>query len=115
MTQWTVDTLKEHVDVITARQDKAVADALTAAKEAVAKAEIAAEKRFDAANEFRGQLSDQAATFMPRSEAEQIIEQLAQKVNALEKARERSAAAVAAVLALVAAAGVLFGIINAIT
>ena len=51
-------------------QEKQNALALTAAKEAVAKAETAAEKRFDSVNEFRGQLKDQAATFMPRAEVE---------------------------------------------
>jgi chromosome segregation ATPase len=43
--------------------------ALTSSKEAVAKAETATEKRFDAVNEFRGTLSDQAANLLPRAEA----------------------------------------------
>lgn len=42
---------------------EAVDKALTAAKEAVDKAELAASKRFEATNEFRGQLADQAVTF----------------------------------------------------
>ena len=49
-------------------QDRAVLAALAAAEKAVSKAEIAAEKRFDAVNEFRGQLKDQAATFVTRTE-----------------------------------------------
>jgi len=49
-------------------QEKAVAAALAAAKEAVDKAEGAASKRFDSVNEFRGQLKDQASTLMPRAE-----------------------------------------------
>lgn len=49
---------------------EAVNAALLAAQSAVTKAEGAAEKRFDAVNEFRGQLTDQAQTFMPRSEAD---------------------------------------------
>jgi hypothetical protein len=48
--------------------EKAILAALTAAKEAVNKAEIAQEKRLDSVNEFRGQLSDQAATFVTRTE-----------------------------------------------
>lgn len=48
---------------------EAVASALAAAKEAVAKAETSADKRFEAVNEFRGQLADQSSTFLPRSEA----------------------------------------------
>lgn len=78
---WTVDTLRSHLSTIINERDRrygerfdaqenAVAAALQAAKEAVNKAETAAEKRFDAVNEFRGQLADQAATFMPREVAE---------------------------------------------
>ena len=51
-----------------AAQEKATAAALAAAKEAVAKAEVASDKRFESVNEFRGQLKDQATTFMPRTE-----------------------------------------------
>ncbi len=50
-------------------QEKAVAAALAAAKEAVVKAETAAEKRFDSVNEFRNTLKDQAGTFITRGEA----------------------------------------------
>lgn len=48
--------------------DKAVQAALAAAKEAAAKAESAAKDRFTAVNEFRGQLADVIATFLPRTE-----------------------------------------------
>lgn len=41
-----------------------------AAGEAVTKAEVASEKRLDSVNEFRAQLSDQAATFLTRREYE---------------------------------------------
>jgi hypothetical protein len=43
--------------------------ALSTSKEAVNKSEVAVEKRFDSVNEFRGTLSDQAATLLPRPEA----------------------------------------------
>ncbi len=71
------------ITAITA-QEKAVAAALQAAKEAVTKAEIAAEKRFDAQNEFRAQLSDQANTFMPRGEADLQLRSLDEKINTLQ-------------------------------
>ena len=48
--------------------DKAVAAALESAEKAVTKAEAAAEKRFESVNEFRQQLTDQAATFVSRTE-----------------------------------------------
>lgn len=54
-------------------QEKAVTAALTAANAAVTKAETAAERRFESQNEFRAQLTDQAATFIRRTEVEQII------------------------------------------
>jgi hypothetical protein len=51
-------------------QELAVDRALGSAKEAVVKAEDAANKRFDGVNEFRKTLSDQALTFLPKAEAE---------------------------------------------
>lgn len=68
--EWTIESLKAHYDQRFIDQDRAVQAALNAAEKAVTKAENASEKRFDAVNEFRAQLADQAATFMPRSEAE---------------------------------------------
>lgn len=58
-----------------------VALALTAADKAVNKAELATEKRFEGVNEFRSQLSDQAATFMPRTEAEARTAQNTEKIS----------------------------------
>jgi hypothetical protein len=87
VSEWTVDTLKEHVDVRFAAAEKAVDAALASSKEAVVKAEKAAEKRFDAANEFRGQLSDQAATFMPRLESEQRMAQFVKDIDDLRQDR----------------------------
>lgn len=77
--EWTTEHLKEHLESMMASRDKAVdtaliaaekavAAALAAAKEAVAKAETASEKRFESVNEFRKTLSDQTASFIPRSE-----------------------------------------------
>lgn len=48
----------------------AAAAALLSQKEAVTKAEVASEKRFESVNEFRAQLADQAGTFVSRLEAE---------------------------------------------
>lgn len=46
--------------------------ALDASDKAIGKAEIASEKRFESVNEFRQTLTDQAGTFIPRKEVEQI-------------------------------------------
>jgi hypothetical protein len=74
---------KQYVDQRFSDQDKAVQAALQAAKEAVTKAEIAADKRFDAVNEFRGQLADQTNTFMTRTEYTVQHKSLADQVAAL--------------------------------
>jgi hypothetical protein len=63
--------------------DKAVQAALAAAKEAAAKAEAAAKDRFAAVNEFRGQLSDQAATLVSRTEHNAQLQALADKIDVL--------------------------------
>jgi len=64
--------------------ERAVSTAMLAAEKAVDKAEDAATKRFEAVNEFRGQLADQAQTFIPRVEAEQRLSQNAEKITVLE-------------------------------
>lgn len=71
------------VDAALASAEKAVTAALVAADRAVAKAELAADKRFDSVNEFRGQLNDQATTFLSRNEYAAQHESLEDKVQAL--------------------------------
>lgn len=113
---WTVTTLKHLVE--------SMAAALLAAKEAVEKAERAAEKRFESVNEFRSQLADQAASFMPRSEAEALIRGSTEKIDALTARIDKheggaagisSAGTIAAavVTALIALAGLATAIIIA--
>lgn len=83
ISSWTVDTLKEYVEQRFSDQDKAVQAAMIAAKEAVLKAENATEKRFEATNEFRQQLSDQTNTFLPRPEYNAQHKALEEKVDVL--------------------------------
>lgn len=64
-------------------QAEKVALALASSDKAVGKAEVATEKRFDAVNEFRQTLADQARDLMPRLEAEQRIKQLADEMALL--------------------------------
>jgi hypothetical protein len=64
--------------------DRAVQAALDAAEKAVSKAEVAAEKRFENVNEFRGQLADQAATFLSRTEYDASHQSLIEKIEALQ-------------------------------
>ncbi len=51
-----------------ANMEKTVGAALVASDKAVAKAEMATEKRFENVNEFRAALQDQTATLLPKSE-----------------------------------------------
>jgi hypothetical protein len=66
--QWTVDTLKEHVETVLAEKDKAINIALNAAKEAVNVAEKNAEKWRDNANEWRAAMNDKDKTLMQKAE-----------------------------------------------
>jgi hypothetical protein len=59
--------------------------ALAAADRATSKAEAAAEKRFEGVNEFRGQLSDQARTLMPRQEVEIVNKGISDRLDKLEE------------------------------
>src|ERR1700730_3038561 len=61
--------------------EKATAMALASAKEAVAKAEAASEKRFESVNEFRGQLRDQAASFITRDEYSIQLKSITDKLD----------------------------------
>jgi hypothetical protein len=71
--------------------ERAVQTALLAAEKAVAKAETSAEKRFDAVNEFRAAYQDLIAAQMPRAEAEQRLQQLAESLSEVKTAMTTSA------------------------
>ena len=73
--------------------EKAVNTALASADRAVIKAETAAEKRFEGVNEFRQTLTDQAATFLTRAEAEAHFKSVTEKIEDLRAATIRAQAA----------------------
>ncbi len=77
------ETQTKALDAAFVAAEKAVQTALASAEKAVTKAETAANSRFESVNEFREQLADQAATFMPRAEAEQRVAVLAEKLDAM--------------------------------
>lgn len=56
------DNLRQHI----LSQRESIQQALDASQQAISKAEMANEKRFEGVNEFRGQLRDQQSTFLPR-------------------------------------------------
>ena len=74
------DAQTNALEAALAAAKEAVKTAMSAAEKATTKAEVAADKRFEGVNEFRAQLADQAGTLMPRTEAEQRISALAEKI-----------------------------------
>jgi len=70
-----------HEHIVQVREETHAA--LAASEKAITKAEVASDKRFEGQNEFRSQLSDQAATFMPRYEFESSHANLVEKVDDL--------------------------------
>ncbi len=67
-----------------AAQEVANRLALDAAEKAVLKAENAYERRFESVNEFRQTLTDQAATFMTRAEANALLGAVNEKLSRLD-------------------------------
>ena len=95
-------------------QDAAVAAAFVAAREATTKAENANERRFESVNEFRQTLSDQAATFITRAEAEARIGANSEKIGDLfdrvNLMGGRQAGSTDARALMIAAVGILIGV-----
>lgn len=73
-----------------ASAEKAVNAANVSSDRAVEKAEGAAQIRFSEQNEFRGQLKDQAAGLMPRSEAESSFTAIRSQLAALSSRMDRN-------------------------
>jgi hypothetical protein len=77
------------VNAALAAAEKAVAAALAASEKAVNKAEIAQQRVNETQNEFRGTLSDQANSFMPRAETESLVRELRALIDAGNAERAR--------------------------
>lgn len=82
--EWTIVTLKELFDRTTADRDIRVNLALSAAKEAVTKAETADEKRFALLNEFRGQQADEARKYATRDSVDQSVSGIVHRISGVE-------------------------------
>ena len=93
---WTLDTLRVHLEAVGAERqalylekftasEKAVSAALASAKEAVAKAEISSDKRFEGVNEMRKMAEDNLRITMPRLEQEAVNAQNRDKMAGFEK------------------------------
>jgi hypothetical protein len=71
VSEWTVDTLKEWVASQLSERDKAIG-----------KLEAQTEKRFDAANEIKQAMANQAGTFITRTEAVASMSRNAEDIKA---------------------------------
>ena len=102
---WTLDTLNSYITAILDERDKRYHErfeaqqhelmaallaqkesanaAISAAKDAVTKAETANDKRFDSVNEFRAALADQQTTLLTKMEYATAHETLVTQINAL--------------------------------
>lgn len=74
-------TAETAVSAALAAQEKAVNAAFLASEKAIIKAEDAQKENNSKTNEFRGQLSDQAATLMPRAETETRFKSVEEKIE----------------------------------
>jgi hypothetical protein len=81
--------LKEQVDVRFSGIEKNTAITFAASEKAIDKAEEAQKDKNVLMNEFRGQLSDQAATLMPRKEVEGMVDALRDRVDYKFESREK--------------------------
>lgn len=87
--EWTFMTLKDYFERIIKEHDRLYDERFESQTEALTRTGTAIDRRFESVNEFRGQLSDQARTFMTRDEATQRIDSLAEKIDILSRIAER--------------------------
>lgn len=128
--EWTFTTIKEYFVALLDAQDKrneqrfdaqeeAVRAALESAKQAVQKAEVASEKRFDNTNEWRQSMNDRDARTPTRLEVDAKFETFATKLDAiasrLDKIEGRSSgfsAGYGYVIAAIMTAIAIYGLIH---
>jgi hypothetical protein len=84
-----IEATKEHFNVILNERNEKLNLLFEQMNRAVSKAEAATERRFEAVNEFRAQLADQARAFMPRLEYEASYVNVDQRINNLKEKIDR--------------------------
>jgi uncharacterized protein YggE len=81
-TEWTVNTLKQHMDVRFEDAKEAIRKASEVAEQRAARLETTTQARFESVNEFRAQTKDLQATYMPRSEFDAALKSVNEKIQA---------------------------------
>jgi len=109
------ETSQDSVKTAFAALSESTRTAMAAADKAVLKAEAASEKRFESVNEFRGLVTDQQRTFMPRAEVEKMIETVEGKIvdikEALTKVTSKETGSHDAMLYVIATGGFILSIL----
>jgi len=81
-----INKLDEKVGLLIASQKEGVKTAMDAAEKAVAKAEIAADKRFEGLNELRGMASDWRTEFARQTTVDLQVKGIIDKIDSLQRA-----------------------------
>ncbi len=77
-----IDAIEKRLDQRLGDSEDAVRVAFLSAEKAVAKAEVATEKRFEAVDKLRAQLAEQATVLISRNEATVRIDALSERLDA---------------------------------
>ena len=103
---WTVETLREHLNVRLTEMDLRNQQRFEAAEKASSIAFAESQRWRDAANEWRGAMNDRERILMPRSETEQRLAAIAKELDDLKGSSRAGATALL---------GYLFGAIGVVT
>ncbi len=93
-------TLREYIEAIMAEREKRTSQLERDAKDALAKASVALEKRLDLLNEFRAQAADESSKYARRED----LETLKERVDMAAGGRAMLLATIGVMLALLAIA-----------
>lgn len=115
MSEWTVDTLKEHIMGLRDGDLRAIAAASAAAERADTKADTALEKRLDGVNEFRATLADQAKQLASRVEVEALEKRVGELADRFNKTEGRAVGLNAGWVYLIGAAGIVIAAVTLIS
>ncbi len=88
MSEWTVETLKEHFEALIEEINKRYEQRFLSSENAIEKRDAATEKRFESVNEFRQTLADITSKGIPRVEFENTHKALSEKLEQAVKTLE---------------------------
>lgn len=87
---FTTDSLHAHLRTLMDERDRRYGERFDASQKAVEKATAALERRLEGMNEIRAAMSEQAATFLPRTEYDTAHDALVTRVTELNDRMNRA-------------------------